>query len=368
MKKWDSALLGDIARPKQWPTLSKKDLLDSGFPVFGANGPIGFTDSYTHERPTILIGCRGSCGTIHLTPPRAYANGNAMALDELDESRVYPGFLVHYFIERGFKDVTTGTSQPQIIGQNLVRIRVPIPPISEQRRIATILDQAEALRAKRRVALAKIDTLAQSLFIEMFGDPFKNEKKYPTVRMGDVCDVRDGTHDSPKYVESNGYPLVTSKNLSSGRVDLTGANLISKDDFEQVNKRSKVDLGDILLPMIGTIGSPVIVEEEPVFAIKNVALIKFKSDSPSNIFVHHLLAGRYFDQVLSQTNRGGTQKFVSLGDLRAFPLVCPPEKDQQTFVARIRKMGGLASIMQGSLLRMDSLFQSLQHRAFQGEL
>ena len=91
--------------------------------------------------------------------------------------------------------------------------------------------------------------------------------------LGSICDVRDGTHDSPKYVEE-GYPLLTSKNFSSGRIDFSKAQNISTNDYEKINKRSKVDVGDIIMPMIGTIGSPVVVEKEPNFAIKNVALIK----------------------------------------------------------------------------------------------
>ena len=98
------------------------------------------------------------------------------------------------------------------------------------------------------------------------------------VKLGDICDVRDGTHNSPKYHDS-GYPLVTSKNLSKGFVDFTDCNLISKEDYDKINIRSKVDVGDILMPMIGTVGNPVIVQIEPEFAIKNVALIKFYKDS-----------------------------------------------------------------------------------------
>jgi hypothetical protein len=84
---WPVVALGDVCKPKQWPTLSKADMEEDGYPIFGANGQIGFSSTYTHETPTLLVGCRGSCGTIHITPPQAYANGNAMALDSLDARR-----------------------------------------------------------------------------------------------------------------------------------------------------------------------------------------------------------------------------------------------------------------------------------------
>ena len=368
MNGWPKATLGEIAQPKQWPTLSMAEMSRTGFPVYGANGRIGYTDQFTHERPTILIGCRGSCGTVHITEPRSYANGNAMALDALDESRVDIHFLARFLAHRGFRDVTTGTSQPQIIRQNLIRVQVPLPPLPEQRRIAEILDKADALRAKRRAALARLDILTQSIFLDMFGDPATNPKGFPIEQMGDVCDVRDGTHDSPKYISDGGYPLVTSKNVTGGVVDLTDVNYISEADYVQINKRSKVDRGDIILPMIGTIGSPVLVDHEPCYAIKNVALIKFVKTSPSAVFVRHLLSGHYFDYIVSRKNRGGTQKFVSLGDLRAFPLPLPSKDAQQDFARRVEAVERARAISTTAEAKLNVLFASLQHRAFRGEL
>ena len=94
-----------------------------------------------------------------------------------------------------------------------------------------------------------------------------------TVLLGDICDVRDGTHDSPKPKDS-GHPLVTSKHIKSGKIDVSSANLISNEDYLAVNKRSKVDKWDILMGMIGTVGELAFIDYEPQFAIKNIGLIK----------------------------------------------------------------------------------------------
>ena len=92
-------------------------------------------------------------------------------------------------------------------------------------------------------------------------------------KLGDVYDVRDGTHDSPKY-QDEGYPLITSKNLKTGYLDFKKVKYISKQSLEKINERSKVNLGDVLFAMIGTIGNPVVVDSLSDFAIKNVALFK----------------------------------------------------------------------------------------------
>ncbi len=100
-------------------------------------------------------------------------------------------------------------------------------------------------------------------------------------KLEDICDVRDGTHDSPKYV-NEGYPLITSKNVTNGTIDFNNVNNISSEDYEKINRRSFVDDGDILMPMIGTIGKPIIVVKNRDFAIKNVALIKFNKSNVLN--------------------------------------------------------------------------------------
>lgn len=144
--------------------------------------------------------------------------------------------------------------------------------------------------------------------------------------LGDVSDVRDGTHDSPIY-HPQGYPLITSRNLlDNGEIDLENVNLISEADFININKRSKVDSGDILFGMIGTIGNPVIVKSAN-FAIKNVALIKEKNKLQNIFLVQYLKSNaalRQFDNVTV----GNSQKFIALGKLRQLEIQIPCLNEQ----------------------------------------
>lgn len=248
----------------------------------------------------------------------------------------------------------------------LKEVSVPLPSISEQRRIAAILDKADALRAKRRESIAKLDQLLQSVFLDMFGDPVTNPKGWPIDRLGNYCDVRDGTHDSPKYVDQ-GFPLVTSKNLVSGRVDLEGAMKISAADYDQINRRSKVDRGDLLMPMIGTIGNPVLVDHDPSYAIKNVALLKFGSAIMRNVYVLQLLRSNYFEWATAHKNRGGTQKFLALGDIRNLPVPVPPHDLQTTFSSYFEVIGAKALAMGSALKQTENFFEAVQNAAFASE-
>jgi len=155
-----------------------------------------------------------------------------------------------------------------------------------------------------------------------------------TVSLKMLIDVRDGTHETPSYVEKsdNSYPLVTSKDVTSGQIDLTDCKYISQQDYESIIKRSAVSKGDILMPMIGTVGSPVLVEERLEIAIKNLALFR-TSESNEKItvkFLYYFLNSKECSMQFSLEGRGGVQNFVSLGTLRSLglPLITLNEQIQ----------------------------------------
>lgn len=154
-------------------------------------------------------------------------------------------------------------------------------------------------------------------------------------RMSMILDVRDGTHDSPKYI-SSGIPLVTSKNLSNGTIDFSNIKFISEDIANKINLRSNVDDGDILFAMIGTIGNPVLVKKERNFCIKNVALFKNFSQTLFTQYVYWFLC--YVQYYLRKQASGGVQSFVSLNMLRNTLIPLPPLEEQKRIVAKIEKI------------------------------
>ena len=144
-------------------------------------------------------------------------------------------------------------------------------------------------------------------------------------------DVRDGTHDSPKYVD-NGYPLITSKNLTDmGTLDFSNVSYLKQEDFDKINQRSKVDIGDILFGMIGTIGKPVRIDRDD-FAIKNVALIKEKGLIKNDYLIHYLHTPSINKQFANNQD-GGTQKFIALDKIRKLKITMPSRKEQEKIVS-----------------------------------
>ncbi|TLS66141.1 restriction endonuclease subunit S [Mariprofundus erugo] len=143
----------------------------------------------------------------------------------------------------------------------------------------------------------------------------------------DYCTkVADGTHDSPKRIE-DGKPLVTSKHIVGGRLDLSNAYHISIEDFDEVNRRSKVDRYDVLLSMIGTVGQPCLIEDEPDFAIKNVGLLKNNNPYKAK-WLYFYLSSPQAQVQIKERLRGTTQQYLSLGEIRKFPVPYPENEDE----------------------------------------
>src|SRR3989344_6062271 len=150
------------------------------------------------------------------------------------------------------------------------------------------------------------------------------------VKLGEIADVRDGTHDTPKK-QVSGKPLITSKQLKNGAI-LPTDYFITEEDFEFVNKRSKVDKNDVLISMIGTIGDTVFIKNEPDFAIKNIGLIKNK-DSITGRFIFFWLSSPIGKHEIDKRLRGTSQRFISLGSLRELDITLPDHPTQQQIVS-----------------------------------
>lgn len=183
--------------------------------------------------------------------------------------------------------------------------------------------------------------------------PFELPQGWEWARLVEIYDVRDGTHDTPKY-QSEGYPLVTSKNLSSGKLNLDDIKYISKEAHEKIKERSFVEFNDVLFAMIGSIGNPVIVDIHNEFSIKNVALFKYYSKAVSvPEYLRCVLES--LSLVLKNISSGGVQPFVSLSTLRNTVMALPPLKEQYRIVIKLTALMYLCDqLEQQSLTTLDA--------------
>ena len=263
-----------------------------------------------------------------------------------------------------------GTMMHELVVDEFLKQEILLPSKEEQQKIGRLLKlQSNIINLHQRKVehlILKKKALLQKLFP-------RNGNRYPDFRfpgftapweqrkLSDVADVRDGTHDSPKFY-NDGFPLVTSKNLKGGSIDFSDCSFISEQDFNEINKRSKVDPGDILFGMIGTIGNPAIIEHTG-FAIKNVALIK-EGNIINNRFIYHLLSSKVFENYIARENAGGTQKFIALNQIRNFDFLAPTLVEQSKIIELLDCISQNITLHQRKLEHLQIQKKSLLQQLF----
>ncbi len=357
---WPAVTLGEICKPKQHKTIPSSELLEDGYVVFGANGPIGYYSAYTHDRKTIAVTCRGAtCGTINIVPPQSYITGNAMALDDIDEDKVNLDYLTYALKHQGFNSVINGAAQPQITRGPLLTYTVPLPPLEEQRRIAAILDQADALRRLRRRALDRLNTLGQAIFHQMF--EIAADTEFAVLK--DLGAVKTGSTPSTKVAEffNGDVPFITPGDLETDR---SVARFLTEAGAE---KSRTVKAGSILVCCIGaTIGKTDIAPEYCAFN-QQINAVEWAPDiSPAYGFY----AVKGLRREIERIGRGASTTLPilkkSLFQQLEIPIVAKPE--QKKFSERLDAVNSQIDQIKLSNSATDRLFESLQSRAFQGEL
>lgn len=294
------------------------------------------------------------------------------------------------FYRKHIRDLSQGTNINNVKESYITEFVIPFPPLTEQKRIVAKIEEVlpyvdryayayeklEQFNAKFPEGMKKsilqyaiqgklvekrpeegtgkelyrqIQTEKQRLIKE---GKIKKEKPLPKItedelpfdipeswkwcRLSDVIDVRDGTHDSPKYVPV-GIPLVTSKNLVNGVIDYGNVKYITQEDADKINVRSMVDDDDILFAMIGSIGNPVLVKKDREFCIKNMALFKrFANTDISMRYVYWFLF--YAQYKLKKEASGGVQSFISLSRFREYLIPLPPVAEQNRIVSKLEEI------------------------------
>ena len=253
----------------------------------------------------------------------------------------------------------------------LKRETVPLPPLEEQRRIAAILDQAETLRTQRRTALALLDSLTQSLFLDMFGDPMTNPKKLPLFRGDEICSrITVGIVVQPSsYYRSEGVPALRSLNIRPNKVVMENLVYFSSEDNETKLAKTRVRQGDVLLVRTGQPGTAAVVppELDGVNAI-DILIATPDTSKVSADYLCYFFNSDAGKKLVLGAQRGQVQKHLNVGAMNAALIPIPPLPLQQTFATRIASIEALKATHRRALAALDALFASLQQRAFAGQL
>lgn len=298
-------------------------------------------------------------------------DNNAMAA--VPSTKIDGRFLYHFLKTVDFYRLAPATTVPALRKSDLEKLPTPCPPLPEQRRIAAILDKADALRTKRREALAQLDRLAQSIFVEMFGDPVTNPKGWPSKALGGLT-TKMGSGSTPTggdaaYKES-GISLIRSMNVHDGC--FVHKNLAHIDDEQAAKlKNVVVEADDVLLNITGASVARVCRAPRDVLPARvnqHVMIIR-PSDELSSIFLERLLLNPSMKTLLLKVGgAGATREAITKADAEELSVIVPPKALQVEFERKSRQALKLQELHETELAGLEGLFASLQHRAFRGEL
>lgn len=351
-----------------------------GWPLIAGAGDFGdiypaakkFTSvaSKLSQPGDIILGIRASIGEKVLSDS-VYCLGRGVAglrAKPALESR----YLWHWLtqINPYLASKAKGATFKQVNREDIGELEIVLPSLPEQQRIAAILDKADEIKTKRRTALAKLDSLSQAVFLEMFGDPVTNPKSVKVVRLSEITTrITDGVHQKPNYTES-GVPFISVKDITTGTLKFEGCKYISHADHLKFTNRCKAEKHDILYTKVGaTYGRPALVDTDLEFSLYvSVCLIKPQRKLVDPFFLNAALGTAALKSQADRRIKGIGVPDLHLDQIQKFLIPLPSMEEQREFARRIAAVEKLKTAHRAAMAELDVLFASLQHRAFRGEL
>ncbi|MEK7724226.1 MAG: restriction endonuclease subunit S [Acidobacteriota bacterium] len=287
-----------------------------------------------------------------------------------DASKLDSRFLFHWVKNSQFVSYleknAAGASYPAVTDKIVKAGKIPLPPLPEQKRIAEVLDSADALREKRRLALRKLDSLLQSVFLEMFGDPVRNPKGWEVKRFDELGKLERGKskhrpRNAPELLGGK-YPLIQTGEVANAK----GYIKSFTQTYSEIGlKQSRMwKAGTLCITIAANIAKTAILTFDACFPDSIVGFIA--NESVKTEYVQHWLSFR--QKEIEEKAPESAQKNINLKILSELDVPLPPIELQNKFAEIVKKIEALKAEKQKSAEKIENLFQSLQQRAFKGEL
>ncbi|WP_337159374.1 restriction endonuclease subunit S [Pseudomonas putida] len=290
-----------------------------------------------------------------------------------DEKNLHGRYLFHWVQTGSFVEdmmsKATGANYPAVSDKIVKESKIPLPPLPEQKRIAAILDKADAIRRKRQQAIQLADDFLRAVFLDMFGDPVTNPKGWDTCKFEALTSlVTYGLTVRPEYHEE-GIPLISAREIRTGELDFESCPKISRSDFDALSEKGRPKKNDILFSKTGSIGHCAIVKSELDFAVtQNAARIVPNKEVCDPIFLLAFMRTNYFYDLANKEAKGNAVKDLQLGIMKDFPMYIPPISLQKKFVDVYSKASLLSEKVSGGSILLNSNFGALSQAAFSGQL
>jgi len=374
--KWKIANLGDLATFVNGFPFKPSDWSDEGMEIIriqnltkGSSETNCYKgvipDKYKIKKGDILISWSATLDVFEWAGKDAWLNQHIfkVVFDKIEINRQFFIYLIKFVLNDMKKEVHGATMQ-HITKSRFDNLKVPLPPLAIQNRIAKILDAADALRRKDQELLNKYDELAQAIFIEMFGSN-SNVVKLDKI----TTKITDGVHAKPNYQET-GVPFLSVKNITNMFLDFNNTKFITQADHETFTKRCKPEFEDILYTKVGaTYGRAAIIDSKKEFSIYvSIALIKPDRSKVYPYYLNFVLNTNYVKMQADRRVKGAGVPDLHLVEIKDFDIPLPAYKDQLDFSNVIENLNKNVSSTKKQIQQSENLFQTLLQQTFKGEL
>ena len=374
---WSQDSLGSLCQMYQPATLSKQSLDESGpYAVYGANGIIGKHSQFNHAEAEVVVSCRGNCGSVQMTKPCSWINGNAMVVHPKDEKLLEKKFLNYLLSGQNFKGLTTGGAQPQITRGQLSNLSVFFPSCQEQQKIASFfstLDQKIELNERKLEVLEKLKKgLIQKIYRQEVRCHLNTKNSFlhwSTAKLGEISKIRGrigfrGYSRSDITDEENGVISLSPANIDRGYVDARTGTYISRDKFEE-SPEIKVKNGDILFTKTGsTVGKIGIFKDLDLEATINPQMALITPIKVNPHFLMNYLLSHKARKYISSITVGGALPTLSQKELSQMPVPIPSDEEQEEIASLFSAVDQKISIIEIKLVNLRALKQGFMQQMF----
>ena len=322
-----------------------------------------------------LITIAGTIGKVAIVPddfPECNCN-QAVAILRFDYERLAPQYLLHWLATNDAFDQISGRKVTATISNlslgQIKELKIPLPPLAEQQKIAAILDAADGLRQKDQQLIDHYTTLSQSLFLEMFGDPVTNSMGWNVKKLGDISKkITDGEHQNPP-VADKGMNLIMAKDVLGDRVDFSKPRYVNDEDYNKYIKKCNPENGDVLLVSRGaTVGRCTVVNTNIPFCLMGSVILLKPDINILGLYISYIFKHHNFSKRLVNVSSASAQQAIYINHLKKLIIPSPPIELQNLFADRIAIIEKQKQQAKASLEKSNALFNSLLQRAFNGEL
>lgn len=335
---------------------------------------IGNSTHYFSKGTVLYSKLRPYLNKVVITDEDGFATTELVPIN-CDVTKVNPEYLAYFLRSEIFltfaTNVVAGAKMPRMVMGEFWNYEIPLPPLTEQRRIASILDQADELRQKRQQAIKKLDQLLQATFIEMFGDPEKNPKKWNKVVLGDICDPKDRVNYGvvqPGNEFEGGVPLIRVGDIDGGVLSFLSIKRIDPK-IEKDYSRSRIKGNEVLVSCVGSIGTIAKVPNEAIgFNIARAITRVPLQDKRIINFVAECLKTEAIQNYFKKNTRTVSQPTLNVSFVKETEIIFPNEEKILDFCQIVDRVEFEKELLQKALVMQESLFQSLQNQAFNGTL